>query len=332
MTVETSSGDLADLGSGDTQIDHATRALDLVEVTDSAIWADLLARTARPQLTQSWAYGEGKRTGGWQPRRMVFEERGQPVAIVQALELRIAGFRLGTRINRGPLLIDPAPETAERVLATLRRAFGRWYGGPLSIAPGLDKSERTDALLERLGYRRRTPQTWWSARIDLTQDVAALRAGFASTFRNRLKKAEAGGLTVRVASHRETVEWMIARHTENMQAKRFNAVGERFLRAFHAHASDDLVIFQAIQDGTPVAGMSVVRFADVAEYHTGWFGPAARDANAGNFLMWAIMAEMKARGCAAFDVGGLYEGHGYTQFKRGMRGTEYVIGGEWISF
>ena len=83
--------------------------------------------------------------------------------------------------------------------------------------------------------------------------------------------------------------------------------------------------------GQPVAGMSVVRFGRRAEYHIGWFGPEGRKLNAGNFLMWEVIKEMKRRGVTDFDVGGMRPGDGYTRFKRTMRPVEFRLAGEWVS-
>lgn len=68
-------------------------------VTDAAAWNALFATVGTPHMTQTWAYGEAKRSavdwhrrrvvfdaGGWQPRRLVFSRDGRPVAICQLLD------------------------------------------------------------------------------------------------------------------------------------------------------------------------------------------------------------------------------------------------------
>ena len=304
------------------------------EIDDAARWDGLLGLAELPQLTQTYAYGAAKAVTGWHVVRVCLSVDEVPVAICQVLEKRVLGIRLVSRINRGPTMLEPNP-TPERIVAVyraMRQRWGHWYSGPLSIAPNLPLNDENAALLRLAGFRCRKPKGWWSGRIDLTAPLDAIKASFASTFRNRLKKTLEGPLTLRVASDSETVDWMIARHVENMRDKGFSAVDAAFLANLRATAPQDYIVFQAMIDSKPVAGMSVIRFGSVAEYHTGWFGAEGRDANAGNFLMWSIMAEMKARGCTGFDVGGLYEGHGYTQFKRGMRPREYRLVGEWVAF
>ena len=153
-----------------------------------------------------------------------------------------------------------------------------------------------------------------------------------STFRNRVRKAEKEGATLRVSEDAETFEWMIKRHSENMAEKGFRGPSPALLRALRATAPESVLVFQLVGEGGPVAGMSVVRFGTHAEYHVGWFGPEGRKLNAGNFLMWQVMCDLHRRGVETFDVGGLRPGDGYTRFKRTMCPAEYQLAGEWISF
>ncbi|HTM76358.1 MAG TPA: GNAT family N-acetyltransferase, partial [Devosia sp.] len=268
----------------------------LTEITDAQQWERLLALAAQPQLTQTFAYGAAKAAKNWRVVRVCLSIGDRPVAVCQVLEKRVLGIRVVSRINRGPTMLDRQP-SAERILAVyraVRQRWGHWYSGPLSIAPALPQGAESDALLHKAGFMRRPTKVhgWWSGRIDLAPSLEAIRAGFASTFRNRLKKSLASGLTLRVASDSETVDWMIERHLDNMRDKGFSAADAGFLASLRATAPRDYIVFQAMLGDKPIAGMSVIRFGDTAEYHTGWFGPEGRDANAGNFLMWSIMAEM----------------------------------------
>jgi hypothetical protein len=230
------------------------------------------------------------------------------------------------------LAADPSDEQIVAVYKALRKHFGRWWTRPLLIAPGMYQSERSDRLLRAAGYRRRAPSSWQSGRVDLTVDEDQLWASFDSTFRNRTRAAEKAGAKLRVADDAETYEWMIARHLENMAEKDFSAASPAMLRALRQAAPHNVSVFQLVHDDQPLAGMLVVKFGNVAEYYIGWFGADGRKFNAGNFLMWNVMRELKRRGVKSFDVGGLRHGDGYARFKRTMKPVEYVIAGEWMSF
>ena len=309
-------------------------AVEIGHVADAVEWDQLIAAAAFPHLPQSFAYGEGKRAKGWRIVRASFSIANRIVAIVQVLERRVLGIRILTRINRGPLFMeaDPADEVVRAVYSAIRRRWGRYYGGALLIAPALATGEASHARLRSLGYKLRHDHAWISGRIDLCRSEEEMWAGLDSRFRNRYRGAERSGATLRIADDAETLDWMIARHLENMHDKQFKGIDAIFIRAQATAAQGRVLVFQLLHEGQPVAGMMVVRFGDSCEYHIGWFGEAGRKVNAGNFLMWQIMREMKRRGCAEFDVGGMAEGSGYTAFKRTMRSKEFRLAGEWMSF
>lgn len=309
------------------------RALAVREVAHRVEWDALVAAAPMPHLPQDYAYGAGKAATGWSVRRLAFEQGGRIVAFATLLQLRRLGLTLLNRINRGPVFLsaEPDDDTVLAVYGAIRSRFGRIWTAPLSIAPALTAGAESDALLRRAGYRLRHRLSWQSGRIDLTVGEDALLAGLGSNFRNRLRKAQKSDATLEIAGDAESFEWMIARHLENMDQKRFSAASPTLLRALRAAAPENVRVFRMLENGRPVAGMSVVRFGTHSEYHIGWFGPEGRRLNAGNFLMWNILATLSREGVATFDVGGLKPGDGYTQFKRTMRPDEYQLAGEWIS-
>lgn len=318
------------------QLEDTTRTSKIIvrSVDDPAEWEALVAAAPEPHLPQDYAYSVGKAATGWPARRVVFQVDGRPVAFTVVLQMRRYGVKLINRVNRGPIFLaaNPSDEQIIAVYKALRRHFGRLWTLPLLIAPAIHQSERSDRLLRAAGYRYRAPSCWRSGRIDLTVDEDRVWAGFNSTFRNRTRAAEKAGAEFRIADDAETYEWMIARHLENMEEKEFSAAGPTMLRALREASPGNVTVFQLIHDGAPLAGMSVVRFGHVAEYHIGWFGSEGRKFNAGNFLMWHLMRELKRRGVKSFDVGGLKEGDGYARFKRTMNPVEYELASEWMSF
>lgn len=303
-------------------------------VDDPAEWDALVAAAPEPHLPQDYAYSIGKSATGWPARRIVFQIDGRPVAFTVVLQMRRFGVKLLNRVNRGPIFLtaNPSDDQIVAVYKALRRHYGRLWTLPLLIAPALHQNGRTDRLLREAGYRYRAPSCWRSGRIDLTVDEERLWASFNSTFRNRARAAEKAGAELRIADDAETYEWMIQRHLENMEDKDFSAAGPIMLRALREASPGNVTVFQLIHGGVPLAGMSVVRFGHVAEYHIGWFGSEGRKLNAGNFLMWHLMRELKRRDVRSFDVGGLKHGDGYARFKRTMNPVEYELASEWMSF
>lgn len=303
-------------------------------VTDRSRWDALTALAPHPHLPQSFAYGAGKAATGWPATRLEFVREGRTIAFATLLQVKRLGLTLLNRVNRGPVFLDatPSDDTVVAVYRALRHRYGHFWQGPLLIAPALPRGADAARLLRRAGYVLRHERSWISGRIDLTRSEDEIWRGLGSTFRNRVRSAEKSEATLEVADGGVAYEWMLARHRENMAQKGFSAVDATMLRALRGAAPETVTVFRMMVGEVPVAGMSVVSFGTHCEYHVGWFGPEGRKLNAGNFLMWAVLREMKHRGLATFDVGGLKPGDGYTQFKRTMKPAEYELCGEWMSF
>jgi hypothetical protein len=94
---------------------------------------------------------------------------------------------------------------------------------------------------------------------------------------------------------------------------------------------EDFWLLQAIINGEPEAGLLVGRFGQHAENFIAWFSETARKATAGNFLMWNSVIEMQRAGSRTLDLGGFSVADRYGHFKRGMRGAEYSLSGEWLA-
>jgi len=218
------------------------------------------------------------------------------------------------------------------VLAALRGRW-RWLArGALLAAPALQASDESRRLMAEAGFRFRGDEAWQSSVLDLRKDEAALRKGLTSAWRNHLKVAERTGMSLRISSSSEALEWMLARHADNMRAKGFVGPGVDFVRAMLADRPEEGVVFQVLHDGAAVAGALVVTYGQRAEYYLSWYSDAARKLSAGNLLVWNAALEMQRRGCRGFDLGGYTTREKYGKFKEGMRGSEYRLAGEWIAF
>ncbi|KAB2964826.1 GNAT family N-acetyltransferase [Zoogloea sp.] len=312
----------------------ANSACRIRHAVDRDEWEAFCASLPAPQLTQSWGYGEAKAAEGWGVERLVFESDGQALAICQVLIKRVLGVAVAARINRGPQCLVPqaTPEVLRPVHEALRQRWRFGRRGLLLLAPGLEDGEAQRSLMQQAGFRSRGVAGWCSAVLDLRLGEEALRARLAANWRNHLKVSERGGLLFDVSREADAREWMFARHAEHMAEKGFSGTSVSFLRALQRAVPEDFFVCRAVLDGQPVAGMVVVRFARSAEYFVGWYGPEARRSKAGNFLLWNAALAMRAQGCERFDLGGYSSSDGYGRFKQDMRGTEYRLLEEWMSF
>lgn len=303
------------------------------EVTSREEWERLFARAGSPQFPQAWVYGAGKSSQGWAIERLAFEGREGAVAICQVLVRRILGIPVAARINRGPLFMERAP-TAELQGAVLRALRQRWrFGrrGLLLIAPALPYSEASTELLRGAGFIQRRGGGWGSSVIDLQPSLEAIRAALSSKWRNHLNGSLKAGIEVRVRGDLPAFEWMLERHATNMSAKGFVGPAVNFVRAMIAASPEGFTVFQALIDNEPVCGILVARFGDHAETFLSWTSDAGRRSNAHHRLLWQVITEMKAAGCGALDLGGYTTSEKYGAYKRGMKGKEYRLSGEWLA-
>lgn len=304
-------------------------------VTGRQEWDHLFGQVALPHFTQAWCYGEGKRAAaGWSVERVVFQGAEGPAALCQVLVKRLVGVPVAARINRGPLFMQSSPSTElqRSVLRALRRQWRFGRRGLLLIAPALPFGETSSTLLRGAGFIRRRAGGWGSSLIDLQPSLEAIRAALSSKWRNHLNVSLKAGIALRLRSDQEAFDWMLERHASNMAAKDFVGPAVSFVRSMIASSPQDFRVLQALIENEPCSGILVARFGAHAETFLSWTGEAGRRVNAHHFLLWHVLVEMKAAGCRALDLGGYTTTEKYGAYKRGMKGSEYRLAGEWLAF
>lgn len=300
-------------------------------------WEGWVGSAQRSNLLQSWAYGEAKRrTSGWRVTRRAFESEGRTVAIVQILQRSFAGFRL-TRINRGPLFLGGASEADRNYVWRAVANFGNLRTGKiLSISPGLELSGSTLLLMKDLGFRRRGPGSYQSAWLDLGTSEAELRQRLDAKWRNKLKLSEGEGLDVKVDETKEGFDWMMSRYAELKAERGFAGPAVALIESLRNNSGEGsgAIVFQALSQGEPCAGLCVFTHGRDATYLLGWNGEEGRRRRANQLLLWSAIRELRRRGVAALDLGGFSERDtpGVRTFKLGLNGARYELVGEQVKW
>lgn len=306
-----------------------------VHVGERAKWEELFAAAGPTSLLQSWAWGEAKAVGeGWTPYRFFIHRDGATVGLVQVLEKRVAGVLRLARLNRGPVWLETVDTATQREALCLVAANWRsWRGGILFLAP--EMIEENAPGLKAFGlFRRKTPR-WCSSWIDLSLGTDALHKRLDPKWRNKLAGAQRAGVTVEAMSTSVGLEWLMEHYQHSMRDKSFIGTPPPLIRQLAAHAGrpDDLLVLRAVSvDGEAVGGVLLARHGDSATYLVGWNGELGRRLKANNLLLWHAVLELEARGCRWFDLGGIDEvlTPSIAVFKRGMKGEEYTLAGEYL--
>lgn len=317
--------------------ERASESASAAEITVTAAnrrdqWEHLLAQVPFAHFTQVWCYGEGKRAQGWTVERLVFQDATGPVAACQVLVKTVLGVPIAARINRGPLFLQGASAAQQRaVFSTLRRRWRFARRGLLLIAPALPFDEASATLLRDVGFRERRAGGWGSSIIDLDPPLEAIRASFASKWRTPLNGAIRAGVEARVRRDSEAIEWMLDRHVSNMAIKGFVGPEPDFVRSMVAASPEMFWVLQAVHGNEIVSGLMGVNLGNRAETFLGWTNDEGRRTGAQNLLLWNAVIEMKAAACHSLDLGGFTTSEKYGAYKRGMKGREYRLCGEWLA-
>jgi hypothetical protein len=305
-----------------------------IVIHDQQTYCSLYEQMEKPHLTQSWAWGQAKvATAKWDVVRLAFYEENQLTGLCQILRSRHLGVPIISRVNRGPLFCSGLSDAQKSdILSQLRSRFRFMLNGILLIAPGIPPDEKYIQILRRTGFLRWKVKGWHSSIIDLHRDTDEIRHRFHSPWRTHLNHGEKSGLSLISSSSVESLELMIKKHEDNMREKQFVGPSGDFVRALYKANPEGVVVLLACKDGRPVCGTIMVMHGLSVEYFIGWFSKEGRKLNAGNFLMWNALIEVKRRGCRWLDLGGFGISERYGHFKIGMGGDEYDLAGEWLCF
>jgi hypothetical protein len=301
---------------------------------DRSDWDALFAAVPRSNLLQSWSYGTVKaQAESATVRRGVFCADDRPIGLVQAWEKRFGPATI-VRVNRGPLWLRPLEQATLRQAFTMLRQSARWWRcRGLLIAPEICEPDMS--FLHGLGFRRRARRAWRSAWIDLS-DLDAVRRRLDRQWRNKLVAGERSGLNLESDTGDEAYAWMADRYQALMADRSFQGIPLTVLQGLRAQRrdADDIVVYRAGHNHTWCAGIVIARHGTAATYLVGWADEEGRRLRAVNVLIFRAMKELARGGCGWLDVGGIDDilTPGIARFKRGIRGEEYVLAGEFVSY
>lgn len=300
-------------------------------------WTNLLGGSGRTSLLQSWRYGEAKRYQGWTPRRAVILSDGRPVGFAQILQKRLFGIFLVARLNRGPVWLPNATADHKTSFWHVFSRYGSIFRGRLLfVAPEMELSGESIAILTSAGFRLSSSVAYQSAWIDLGKDLDALRLRLDGKWRNMLVAAEKAGLELVAGTSEDLFEWMLMKYADLVKEKGFQSLPIELFRTIRKDASKELpmTILQATKEGNVVAGICIIGHGESATYLIGWNGPEGRKTRANQFLLWNAIALLKQTGFKWLDLGGFDDelNPGIASFKLGLNGERYRLVGEFVKW
>lgn len=150
--------------------------------------------------------------------------------------------------------------------------------------------------------------------LNLTKDEDALRGAMESSWRNKLSKAERSDLVVQKAGLKPAqYRWLLDAELKQRVKRGYRSMPvemtERWQEAKADGASGDkgagLAVYRADLKRDAAAGMLFLIHGRRATYHVGWTSDDGRANAAHNLILWTAMKDLKARGVAVLDLGGV---------------------------
>lgn len=282
---------------------------------DGRAWARALAElTPAPPMQAHWGWGEIARAGGRAVRRYELRLGGRRLGLTQVLGR--SGLWLA---SRGPVFAEDVTEAEHRAAL---RALARAVPGLLLATPEVPVAGF--GLIPLVTARH---HALWS----LDAPEAALRAGLAGKWRNRLAAAERAG--VRLAEEGD-FDWLLRAEGAQRAARGYRALPAGFVGAWAKAVKGGVMCLSARDaSGQALAGVLCLRHGAAASYHIGWSGDEGRAVGAHNLLLWQAALRLKARGVGQLDLGDINSeaGAGLMHFKLGTGAAVRALGASlWV--
>lgn len=299
---------------------------------DQASTWDAAHSQAGASLQQDWAYGATMKMLGVGVQRVMVEQDGTPVALAQFI-LRCSGaFAAVVLCSRGPVwLADLDAADKLRVYRAIKQSL------PLG---GLKLHVVTPAELAGssvgLSPLRRVVTGAATVMLDLRLSEDELRANLEGNWRNQLQAAENAGLkVVKMAPNPGAYRWLLDAELKQRASRGLDGLPPQFfdvyLQARKNPAATTLGL-RVDMGKSPAAGMIFLIHGSVATYQVGWSNDEGRKARANNVLLWRAIQELKARGMAWLDLGGIntQRSAGLARFKMSTGGQVQTLAGTYL--
>ena len=330
--AETLSLMMADAGFGDVsfrRLAFGTLALHVGTATETARrpalshrwparaedWDSAVKAIPGAHALQSWAWGEFRRTYGWDVERVIWERDGVAVAAASILRRRLPIPGLGVAyVPKGPI-VDPAcPDAWPVVLAYLAEYARARRCIFLKIDPDVSHGNAyVEEALTRSGFGRSRHQVQYPATMVVPVDGedASLQSRMRQTWRRYVRKAEREGVTVdSTAQPTDTdVDAFLRLYRETADRDGFVIRDAMYYRdALRQLCPAGLGILHVARLGdVVVAAAMVLTYGPRAWYLWGATSADGLGSHAMYRLQWEAMRHARDAGCTAYDMWGAPE-------------------------
>lgn len=290
--------------------------LDVVVREDPGIealqaWDLLVDRTPGTDVTQLSVWAGLRGRVGFTPLYLLAYRAGELVGGAQILTRRVPVLGLVGYLPYGPL-VTPGAETVDdirRALVDALLTLGQRWLRILFIQPPEGAQATSDELLRR-GFRPSSagiaPQG--SIRIDLTADLAEIRAKFGKRLKSWTNRWESRGVTVRAGDERD-IPLLAELMASSAQHQGYTPLPLDYMTALYRElaATGHAVLYVGEVNGVPVAADLMTGCGGMVRGRLSGFDRAgeAMRLSVPAAIRWEMIKWAKGRGYRWFDFGGL---------------------------
>ncbi len=295
-------------------------------------WLELLVEAKRTNWLQSLPYAKVSALRDRKTTRLAtLHHEGKMVGLVAIQEIKLGPLHT-VDIYRGPLWFckNPPLNWLEEFAVLFAKTFPKRPLRRRRWLPEWKDSPEVRAALEKAGFQS-TTETYETAWIDLDKSEAAIRAQFASKWRNRLNKAEGLKLDIRLDMTGTSTDLFLAHYQLHLIEKTYNARDMHFVREEIEVAAQfkNMLMFWAYEGEDAIASILVMTHGTSGSFRIGWTTPRGKECQAHSLLLWEAIRFLKLKGFDSFDLGGMtpFSSTGIDHFKKGLRGEEFKTPG-----
>jgi len=295
---------------------------------DRITWDIALADTPAA-LQQDWCYGTAMASFGARVMRYGILDGNTLVGLAQFTARRIGGVVQMALCARGPVWLEDVDDKGKAAAyRALKRALGPVWPRVSLVSP----DEEVPGGIARMS---RVMTGYSTVMLDLTPDLDSLRAGLDRRWRNRLNAAEKSALKVQQNGTKPAqYRWLLETEEGQRKARGYQATPGALVPAYVEAKGDrsSLLILRADEGKAKTAAMLFLTHGCAATYHIGWNDPDRRASGAHNYVLWAGIEMLKARGVRMLDMGGIntVNGAGIARFKMSTGGRVVTLGGTYF--
>ncbi|MBM3387072.1 MAG: GNAT family N-acetyltransferase [Betaproteobacteria bacterium] len=285
-------------------------------------------------LQQAWAYGEAMHKLGVGVHRAAVMAEGRLLGLAQFVCRRWLAYVAMASCSRGPVWAPEADGALrQRACRQMQRSVPT---RPWRVTLFSHNSTAADLLPGEVARLGRVMTGYSTVMLDLRPDLATLRQGLESKWRNRLTHAEKENQApVQVQPRLDHALTLLLHERHLREARHFHGLPESFVPAYieaHPQPQTAFTVSSVEVDGELLAGMLFLLHGRVATYHMGWSSQAGRANNLHNLLLWKGLCQLKSQGISHLDLGGVntHDLPGISRFKLGTGGQVLRLAGTYF--